>query len=502
MEGLATPCGLPVIGEEIAGKYRIDGVLGQGGMGAVFSAKNSLTGKRVAIKWLLPEQAGDTSRERLLREARIAASIEHPNVVDIYDIGEHDGGLFLVMEYLRGQTLGDLLAEHGRLDPVELIGLMIPVMRGVQFAHQGGIVHRDLKPENIIVSEVDGQRVPKVLDFGVSKSMNGAGIPHSTLTRTGALVGTPHYMALEQVDGTGAIDARTDVYALGVIFYRALTGHYPFDGTSLGEVILKIGTREPQPLRMLRPELTADLDAVILRAIARPRDARYNSVEDFARALEPFAPGVRFRESGETTQRLSAAAGGREPVAIPAGSETPADISQRGVLGMPASPTPLPRRRRTQAVMLGATLTLVAVVAGLAFWFQTGPGAPTRPVRFPPQPPVALRLAPEPSVREAVPAVGDTRPPAVGDTRPPAVGDTPSPAVAPGTLADPGSEPALLPGAVTATPSTPQAETTTLELAATAVAPPSNRRPSRPARPKGLKVVPGDRTKGLSADDF
>ncbi len=292
--------GLPVIGTEIAGKYRVESVLGQGGMGTVYAARNVLTGKRVAIKWLLPEHAGSSTRERLLREAQIASSIDHPNVVDIYDVGEHEGGLFLVMEYLRGKPLSEVMAERGRMEPGDLVALLVPAMRGVHAAHLAGVIHRDLKPENIILSESDGQIVPKVVDFGVSKTIGASSVPNSSLTRTGALVGTPHYMALEQVDGSNAIDARTDVYAFGVLLYRALTGHYPFDGTSLGEVILKIGTKEAAPMRMLRPELPPGLDAIVLRSLSRPRDKRFPDLEQMARALVPFAVTRRLGDSMDT----------------------------------------------------------------------------------------------------------------------------------------------------------------------------------------------------------
>jgi len=485
MEGMPAPSGLPAIGEEIAGKYRIESVLGQGGMGAVFSAQNTLTGKRVAIKWLLPEQASETSRERLLREARIAASIEHPNVVDIYDIGEHDGGLFLVMEYLRGLTLGDMLAERGRVDPVELIGMLIPIMRGVHFAHQCGIVHRDLKPENIILSEVDGQIVPKVLDFGVSKAISGNSIPHSTLTRTGALIGTPHYMALEQVDGSGAVDGRTDVYAFGVIIYRALTGHYPFDGSSLGEVILKIGTKDPQPMRFLRQELTPDLDAVVLKAIARPRHERYPSVEEFARALEPFAPGVRFRESGETTHRMSISSSSRYLGPVEYAPPTAFELSQPGLLRAPTAPTPIPRRLRTRAFMVGATVAMLLVVAGLAFWFQPPPrhaqtsaaSASARPAATAPL--VEGQAAPGAPVTRALAA----QPVAPVDM-----------VIAPEDAEE---------QAPVANPSTPESETVTLApRPGPAASPSKNKKLFKVNRDNGPKVVPGDRTKGLSVDDF
>jgi eukaryotic-like serine/threonine-protein kinase len=485
MEGMLAPNGLPVIGAEIAGKYRIESVLGQGGMGAVFSAQNTLTGKRVAIKWLLPEQASQTSRERLLREARIAASIEHPNVVDIYDIGEHDGGLFLVMEYLRGQTLGDMLATRGRLDPQELIGMLIPVMRGVHFAHQCGIVHRDLKPENIIISEVDGQIVPKVLDFGVSKAISGDSIPHSTLTRTGALVGTPHYMALEQVDGSGSIDRRTDVYAFGVIVYRALTGHYPFDGSSLGEVILKIGTKDPTSMRLLRPELTADLEAVVLRAILRQRAARYGSVEELARALEPFAPGVRFRDSSDSTQRMGTSSVSRDLQPLLDASHPSVEASQPGLMRTPPARTLLPQHSRTRAFMFAAGAALVFVLGSLIWWLHRAPTVARAPV-----PP----LADYPALEKLAPAAVVADRPVLAD----------KPASAP-----PVEQPEMVfapeerPGA--AAPSTSDTEATTLAPKPRSVTAPASKKWLKghgTNRSGGPKVVPGDRTKGLSADDF
>lgn len=281
--------GIPARGEEIGGKYRVEKVIGQGGMGAVFAARNVLTNKRVAIKWLWPEHAGSVNRDRLLREAQLAGSIEHPNIVDIYDVGEHHGGLFLVMEYLPGRPLSELMTDRGRLDPHELIPLLVPAMRGVHAAHLAGVIHRDLKPENIILSEHETVIIPKVVDFGVSKVTPLSAIPDASLTRAGALVGTPHYMALEQINGSSIIDPRTDVYAFGVLLYRGLTGRYPFDGATISEIILTIGTTEAPSMRIVRPELPEGLDEVVLRALARNFELRFGSLEELIAAVTPFA---------------------------------------------------------------------------------------------------------------------------------------------------------------------------------------------------------------------
>jgi serine/threonine protein kinase len=521
---------LPSLGDEIAGKYRIESVLGQGGMGAVFAARNVLTGKRVAIKWLLPEHAASTSRERLLREAQIAASIDHPNVVDIYDVGEHQGGLFLVMEYLRGRNLADVLAERGRLDPEELILLMVPAMRGVHAAHLAGVVHRDLKPENIILSEAsDGHIVPKVVDFGVSKTVGTSGVPHSSLTRTGALVGTPHFMALEQVDGTNMIDGRTDVYAFGVLLYRALTGHFPFDGSSLGEVILKIGTKDPVPMRILRPELPQELDSIVLRALLRDRTKRFSNLDELSRALLPFAPGARLRDTGDSLSlpvREPLARSGAVPVAsmgpnnMPllslksSAPEFPATASMLGaavsVDGMVAArPTPVspaePRRARTAWAMVGALL--LGLIAGGSWLFLRE--APTNVADLPAQKAVLPKsgevngeTAQLPAAQAApavtVPEGASTKVELGGEPTREQV-DQPASAHAP--------EGALRPEALAVQKSTDTSANPAIMVPAQAEESAPSDRPKRArimpnAKARPVKLIPGDRTKGLSVDEF
>jgi serine/threonine protein kinase len=539
MEGMPMPgSGLPAIGDEIAGKYRIESVLGQGGMGAVFAARNALTGKRVAIKWLLPEHAGSTSRERLVREAQIACSIEHPNVVDIYDVGEHQGGLFLVMEYLRGRPLADVLAERGRLDPEELIALLVPAMRGVHAAHLAGVVHRDLKPENIILSESDGQIVPKVVDFGVSKAVGTSGVPHSSLTRTGALVGTPHYMALEQVDGTNMIDGRTDVYGFGVLFYRSLTGHFPFDGSSLGEVILKIGTKDAVPMRMLRAELPAELDAVILRALSRDRNRRFSDLDEFARALLPFAPGVRLRDTADTTGRFrfhpglldarasqssdtnpflrspdatrSSQSGGRTPSLGLGGDSVPSlNASTRsaeamlgaahGAQGHVARPTPAGPVPAATRPRLGWALVGIAAVMLLGFgiWMMTRQPAGMADTSYPKAVPAARTGA------ASIPTAAGTLTPADIPVAAPVQAEMPSTKVEPAPTADLA---AAEPGAdVQKSSGEPALDAIIVPVPAKQPAGPDRGKRARPqpsvkARP--VKLIPGDRTKGLSVDEF
>jgi serine/threonine-protein kinase len=468
MEGMpAEGTVLPSVGAEIAGKYRIESVLGQGGMGAVFAARNKLTGKRVAIKWLLPEHAASTTRERLLREAQIASSIDHPNVVDIYDVGEHEGGLFLVMEYLRGKPLSDVLAEVGRMDPEQLIALLVPAMRGVHAAHLAGVIHRDLKPDNIILSEQDGKIVPKVVDFGVSKTVGESAMPASSLTRTGALVGTPHYMALEQVDGSNAIDSRTDVYAFGVLLYRALTGHFPHDGTTLGEVILKIGTKDAAPLRSLRPELPAALDQVVLRALARDRNKRFRDLEELARALAPFT-SVRAGDPIELSLL---------PGAVRS-NESPSQHSEPGA--MIARPTPPIRTyARRKPVMYGASAALLVMLA-IGGWIALHPAR-------------AVPIASKPVVIEA-PKAAAIEPTVVTSAIAPAPANVePEPAVViepPEQVLDVAL--AEKPAASSARLDRPRERERERKASKAAAA----------RKSPTTSVIPGERTNGLAADDF
>jgi hypothetical protein len=271
------------------------------------------------------------------------------------------------MEYLRGQPLSEVLAERGRIDPDQLVALLVPAMRGVHAAHVAGVIHRDLKPENIILSESDGQIVPKVLDFGVSKTVGASAVPASSLTRTGALVGTPHYMALEQVDGSNDIDPRTDVYAFGVLMYRALTGHFPFDGSSLGEVILKIGTKEAVPMRMLRPDLSPALDTVVLRALSRERAKRFQDLEELARALTAFA-GHRSSDSvdaslppGAVQFRAFGSGNLHPPLGV---ANTHGGSGPRPIIGARPTPPLDARVRRRRTLYLSAVAAVVLMIAG------------------------------------------------------------------------------------------------------------------------------------------
>lgn len=287
---------MPRPGDVVADRYRIDGYLGRGGMSAVLSAAHEVTGVRYAIKWLLPRSEDDrgAGRERLLREARLVGRIDHPNVVRVHDVGEHEGSIFLVMELLRGESLKALTAR-GPFEPEEAVRILMPVMRAVAAAHEVGVVHRDLKPENVALAAVDegGTVRPTVLDFGISRG--SAPLPGDlTLTQTGVMVGTPLYMAPEQLAGTQDVDPRIDIYALGVMLYELLAGSRPFDEETYALLVSHKLNRAPKPLRSVRPDIDPRLERAVLRAISRRPSGRWNSVRDLATALEPFGGGCRF----------------------------------------------------------------------------------------------------------------------------------------------------------------------------------------------------------------
>jgi serine/threonine protein kinase len=301
---------MPKVGDVIADKYTIEQLIGLGGMGAVFAATHKFTGKRIALKWMLPELAQDVDAvQRFMREAHAAGRINHPNVVDVYDVGQHQDSYFLVMEYLHGEPLTSALARRD-MTASELLQLIMPAMRGVAAAHRQGVVHRDLKPDNIFLAyeEEGARRDAKVLDFGISKLSN-EGVVNPRLTKTGAVVGTPYYMSPEQIRGSDQLDKRADVYAFGVILYEALTGQVPFHADTYGALVLEIATGTPKTPQELVPHLPAELSRIVLRAMARDAAQRYPDMETLMRALEHFTlspgTGVQYREpSGSHSARL------------------------------------------------------------------------------------------------------------------------------------------------------------------------------------------------------
>jgi eukaryotic-like serine/threonine-protein kinase len=338
---------VPSLGTVIADKYRIEELIARGGMGAVYMATHLVSGKKVALKWMLPSLGQlPGAKERFVREACATARIEHPNVIDIYDVGNDRGSVYLVMELLRGETLAEYLQRTPTVSTGEAISLIMPALRGVAAAHAHDVIHRDLKPDNIFLCRsAEGEpREPRVLDFGISKVGTGDD-PRLSLTRSGAVMGTPYYMSPEQVRGANQVDERGDIYAFGVILYEMLTGQRPFEAETYNQLILKIATEDPAPILELNPAIDRRLALVIERAMARDPRERFSTIEELAVALEPFSNGTLFRASTVRAQTP----------AVTSGEHTP------------AGGTYVPVRRRSRAAMV-LGIALGGIGAGLGFW--------------------------------------------------------------------------------------------------------------------------------------
>ncbi len=274
-------------GTIIGGRYEVIRLLGQGGMGAVFEAKHMAIGRRVAVKLVQPALASSAQLvARFIQEARTAAEIRHPNVVEVSDFGNEGGQLYLVMEYLQGEALTDMIERDSPVSPTNILRVLDPVMRALVVLHRKGIVHRDIKPDNIYlaIEEEDGAPVPKLLDFGIAKRTQD----EVRLTQTGAAMGTPIYMAPEQVMGARDVTGAADQYALGVILFEALTNATPHSAENYNSLIIAKVTEPAQSLALLRPDLPPGLVEAIMRSLATRPEERFGSVEEFRKALEVY----------------------------------------------------------------------------------------------------------------------------------------------------------------------------------------------------------------------
>jgi serine/threonine-protein kinase len=293
-------------GDVLAGKYRVERVLGMGGMGVVVAAKHMHLDQRVALKFLLPDLATNAETvARFAREARAAVKIQSEHVGRVIDVGTLDSGSpYMVMEYLEGSDLSDVLRSRGPLPWQEAIDYVLQACEAIAEAHVSGIVHRDLKPANLfLIRRADGSPCIKVLDFGISKALESDGRSGPALTQTSALMGSPKYMSPEQLKSSRDVDARTDIWALGIILYELLSGEGAFRADTAPQLYVSIIQDPPQPLR--RPDLPPGLDAIIFRCLEKDPARRFQTVADLARALGDFAP-PQSRVSIERVSRIMA----------------------------------------------------------------------------------------------------------------------------------------------------------------------------------------------------
>ncbi len=379
------------------GKYTIVRWVGTGGMGTVYEAIHEEIGKHVALKVLSPAvDAIPGGRARFLREAQLVTRVRHPHIIDVTDMGTEGEHTFLVMELLTGHELGERVDHGGAIPTEELVDIILPVCSAMVAAHEAGIVHRDLKPQNIFL-ETEGHHVhPKVLDFGISKGEDAALRDVGTLTAPGAMMGTPYYLAPEQVMDAQAAGPASDQYAIGVILYECLTGVRPYEGDSLYAVFQAIVNGTPRPLREIRPEVPAEMEAIVLRAMSTQPGARFSSMNDLGRALLPFAsPRARliweesFSDAGATD-----AFGGRT---WPSSSATTPVRETSAPARVPSLVIPT-NGRRWLAIATG-----LALAGGMAVAWSRAGGDP-RPSSEPKMPSAVTRAAPRGPAQEAVPS--------------------------------------------------------------------------------------------------
>ena len=342
--------------DEIGGKYRLEERLGAGGMGTVWRARHLGLGSPVAIKLMAPELSDSPSqRARFQREARSAAQLRSPHIVQVFDYGAQDETLYIVMELLEGEDLRTRLARLGRLSLVETAALAEQLAKGLQKAHDEGIIHRDLKPGNVFLAAIDDDHVVKILDFGIAKAPLDGEIGEEATT-TGNVLGSPSYMSPEQTRGRD-LDHRTDLWSFAVLLFRAVTGKLPFEGRTIPDFAVRLFSDPLPPPSTIAPHLPAALDAFFERALARDREQRFGSVRELVRE---FLAAAGVQKTLTSTSSLSI----RMPTA-PIPDAPPSARLGSGTLTDAGSVVTPKDRRPISLLGVGAAAFSVVLVAGM-----------------------------------------------------------------------------------------------------------------------------------------
>jgi serine/threonine protein kinase len=469
-------------GDVLAGKYRVEKVLGVGGMGVVVAAMHTELEERVALKFLLRSAAQNPAVvSRFSREARAAAKIKSQHVARVIDVGSLESGLpYIVMEYLEGLDLAELLTRDGPLSVGVAVDYVLQASEAIAEAHAAGFVHRDLKPANLFLAQqADGGSIVKVLDFGISKAVIADEPAAGKLTGTTDVFGSPQYMSPEQLKSSRDVDARADIWALGVILYELVTGSSPFDRNTVAETFGAILYAKPASLRVERPDVPPELDAVILRCLEKEASARLSNVAELAKAIFPFALNAS-RDSLDRTSRVLRRAGvpvasvapppgppvsqeGAQDGAIPfslaapklpafppSEAHTVARVSSGGQTRTAwdtASQAPRPRSGVPRAAgLVGGVLLLGGVGAAYAYLHSRHPPAPSVQADQGLAPPATTGIAVVPTV-STVTGVATAEPPVapavshpVPGAKPP-IASRPAPAARPVTTKPPGASP-------------------------------------------------------------
>jgi serine/threonine-protein kinase len=457
-------------GDVLAGKYRVERVLGVGGMGVVVAAHHVQLDNKVALKFLLPAVLGHRDAvERFAREARAAVKITNEHVARVTDVGTLDNGApYMVMEFLEGGDLADWLRQRGPLPVEQAIDFVLQACIAMADAHGLGIVHRDLKPANLFcVRRSDGQLLIKVLDFGISKmnALDGSN-PVGSVTQTSAIMGSPLYMSPEQMQSPKSVDAKTDIWAMGVVLYELLTGRTPFDGETIAEVAVKAATQPPLSIQSLRPDVSFELEAAIFKCLAKDKAHRPANVAELAVSLLPFAP-YRARASVDRISGIVTSSGGSvstmEVPSPPASLRTSAIHGTISPVGHTApgrtAGTRVPGGSRAVLAVFAGVFGLLAVVSFVALRAARGhvareapPAAVSLPAVEPPPAPTVVALVASPP---ATPSVASAAPAAPSASAPPPPSPPPASSPARARPAVPAAPPREKPAPAPAAPSTP-----------------------------------------------
>ncbi len=300
------------VGDLLAGKYRVERILGEGGMGVVVAAHHELLDQHVAVKLLYQDIADREAQSRLLLEARAAAKLQSEHVARVVDVDTGNDGLpFIVMELLDGADLCQIADARGALPRWLVVDYVLQALEGLAHAHARSIIHRDLKPSNLfLANRADGTQIIKILDFGISKSMEEQG-PTSRraqqLTGGRSVLGSPPYMSPEQVRSPKTVDHRTDIWSLGIVMYELLTNSMPFGGDQIQETFAQILEKQPQPIRQIVSGVPEGLERVVMRCMAKNRDERFSDVGELARALVPYGSGTWIQSADRIAGTLARA---------------------------------------------------------------------------------------------------------------------------------------------------------------------------------------------------
>lgn len=399
----------PLIGRTLAGKYSIDKLIKTGGMGSVYLGKHVLMDKRVAIKVLRPSLAlANDVVARFSREAKAASRISHPHAVTVTDFGEDETGVvFLVMEYLDGRTLKDVIKSDGPMPVSRVVEIVRQVAGALDAAHEQGVVHRDLKSDNIMLSQTNGGDWAKVLDFGIAKIQQPEGVRDIDITAANLVIGTPHYMSPEQCSQSSPIDARSDVYSLGVIVYEMLAGRVPFSGDSPTVIMMKQVQDPPPSILEARPDLPSSIGKLISRALAKQPGDRFRTAGEFAQAFSAAAadaPAVDTVPATVANEAVPAFDNDADEITVvhPKPDEVTVVQPRRESLPLeqPMVDGPALANVRPWRIMLPAAIVLL-VVFGIVFLLTRGTGQTSQPNANATQQP---GLVPDPNSQPVQPA--------------------------------------------------------------------------------------------------